>query len=524
MVWHIFKKDLKLLWHIVLAANGLLWIMAITLVLARRWNNPQLWTLLDILEPLAYIGLAFLIAVAVQQDPIPGVRQDWLVRPIRRRDLLLAKLLFVLLMVQGSILATDVFQGLANGFSLRQSFVPALARNLTVLLSLTLPLFVVVSFTRTVAETTVWIVIGMGVGGGLEIIFSSLLRSGPGPGRIFDPTAYTGIAWIGYCLRMLVLLAGASVAIGFLYFRRKTLVAWSLTGICVVLVLVTELLPWRTAFAVQKHFSANPGAGRVVNVVFDPGMGRAKRPPGAPTRDFLDLIRAAQGSAVVLLPLHISGLPDDSALRADRAEIRLTTPDGRIVKLDSRDDFRLRQEGHGNGEQEIHPEIRMKPETYEQLKNLPLNMEIEYSLTLFRLSGSNAIPALGGSAEVPVMGRCTTAIDDEGDDVQMRCKVPGRQARCVSAFLQHVPSGRRNPEVFFCGADYAPYALTIDPDMMGGGRVNLPFRDLNGLAHYPIDGTQLPQAQVVLQTYSPVDHFTRRLVIPQIKLSDWEPE
>ena len=66
--------------------------------------------------------------------------------------------------------------------------------------------------------------------------------------------------------------------------------------------------------------------------------------------------------------------------------------------------------------------------------------------------------------------------------------------------------------------------MTIDPDMMGGGRVNLPFRDLNGLAHYPIDGSQLPQAQVVLQTYAPVDHFTRHLVISQIKLSDWEPE
>lgn len=395
MVWHIFKKDLKLLWHIVLAANGLLWIMAIALVLARRWDNQQFWTLLNVLEPLAYIGLAFLTAVAVQQDPIPGVRQDWLVRPIRRRDLLLAKLLFLLLMVQGSILATDVFQGLANGFGLRQSLVPALARNITVLLSLTLPLFVVVSSTRTVAETTVWIVIAMMVGGGFEIIFSGLFRSGPGPGRMFDPTAFTGIEWIGYCLRMLVLLAGASVTSGFLYFRRKTLVAWSLTGICVVVVLVTELLPWRVAFAVQKRFSSSPGAGQVVNVVFDPGAGRAKRPPGAPPRDSLDLIRAAQGSAFVLLPLHISGLPDDSALRADRTEIRLTTPDGRIVKLDSRDDFRLRQEGHGNGEQEIHPEIRMKPEAYEQLKNLPLNMEIEYSLTLFRLSGSKCIPGAG---------------------------------------------------------------------------------------------------------------------------------
>src|SRR5579864_684833 len=125
MVWHIFKKDLKLLWHVVLAANGLLWIMALALVLARRWDSAQLWSLLNVLEPLAYIGLAFLITLAIQQDPIPGVRQDWLIRPIRRRDLLLAKLLFVLLIVQGSMLAADTFQGVANGFGLGQSLVPA---------------------------------------------------------------------------------------------------------------------------------------------------------------------------------------------------------------------------------------------------------------------------------------------------------------------------------------------------------------------------------------------------------------
>ena len=99
---------------------------------------------------------------------------------------------------------------------------------------------------------------------------------------------------------------------------------------------VSELLPWRVAFAVQQRFSSNPGDGQVVNLVFAPGMGRAQRPPGAPPQDFVDLIRNSQGNAVVLLPVRVSGLPDDSALRADRAEIRLTTNDGRVMRLDSR--------------------------------------------------------------------------------------------------------------------------------------------------------------------------------------------
>jgi hypothetical protein len=237
-----------------------------------------------------------------------------------------------------------------------------------------------------------------------------------------------------------------------------------------------------------------------------------------------DRIRAAQGNAIVLLPLHITGLPDESVLRADRTQIKLTAAGGRVLHLDSRDDFRLLQEGPGNGESRAHPEIRMRQELYEQLKNQTVGLQIEYSLTLFRLSAANGLPALDGNQQFPAMGHCTTALDDEKDGLMLRCKVPGRKAGCIAVFLEHVPSGRRNPEEFFCGAEYSPYPLTIVPDMMGGGGLELPFRDLNGLAHYPVDGNQLPQSQVVVRSYLPVDHFTRRIVVPQIKLSDWEPE
>lgn len=524
MVWHILKKDLKLLWHITLAANALLWMMALALILARRWNNPQLWALLEVLEPLAYIGLAFLITLIVQQDPIPGVRQDWLIRPIRRRDLLLAKLVLVLVMVHGSMLAADVFQGIANGFPFSQSLPPALARNITVLLLATLPLVALASLTRTLAEVTIWIVMGMLVGGGSQMLFSGLLRNGPGPGKMIDPTSFTGVDWVGQWLRLVIFLLGASSILWLQYFHRETVSSRCLIGLIAVLVLVTELLPWRVAFAVQQHFSSNPGAGRAVEVAFDPSLGRAQRPPELNSYDFVDRIRALQGNTIVLLPLSITGLPDDSVLRADRTQLRIVANNRKALSLDSRNDFQLFQEGPGDGKSHAHPEIRMKEEQFEQLKHQTVGLEIEYSLTLFRLSATHGVPALGGDQQFPGGAHCTTVVDSEEDDVVLRCVVPGRQAGCFSVFLEHVPSGRRNPEEFFCAADYAPYPMEILPDMMGGGRVGLPFRDLNGLAHYPVDGNQLPHSQVILRNYQPVDHFTRRLVIPQIKLSDWEPQ
>jgi hypothetical protein len=47
----------------------------------------------------SYFGVATLIAALVHQDGLVGVRQDWLERPIRRRDLFAAKVLFVVLAV-----------------------------------------------------------------------------------------------------------------------------------------------------------------------------------------------------------------------------------------------------------------------------------------------------------------------------------------------------------------------------------------------------------------------------------------
>ena len=70
--------------------------------------SRELYTMTNIFPILSYLASSFLIVAIVQQDAIPGVRQDWLVRPIRRRDLFLAKMLGVLLMALLPIFAADL--------------------------------------------------------------------------------------------------------------------------------------------------------------------------------------------------------------------------------------------------------------------------------------------------------------------------------------------------------------------------------------------------------------------------------
>src|SRR5207253_6768840 len=89
------------------------------------------------------------------QDAIPGVRQDWLVRPVNRRDLLLAKILSVLVMVQAPMLAADFLEALLNGFPLGESLAAAGSRSGYIFLGFTLPLFALASLTRNFMEAIV---------------------------------------------------------------------------------------------------------------------------------------------------------------------------------------------------------------------------------------------------------------------------------------------------------------------------------------------------------------------------------
>jgi len=134
-----------------------------------------------------------------------------------------------------------------------------------------------------------------------------------------------------------------------------------------------------------------------------------------------------------------------------------------------------------------------------------------------------AIPALNGDVWIPSVGHCRSRVDDEGDDIQVSCIQAGwASTSCSSAYLEHAPSGRRNPARFYCWPNYSPYFGQYLPDALTRARAEFPFRDLSRLARYPVDSSQLPDSRVVLRVYDPQDHFKRQLVIPRIQLSDWE--
>ncbi len=75
---------------------------------------------------LAFVATALAAATAVHNDPLPPPTDDWLVRPIRRIDMMLAKVLFFLVAIEGPIFLGSLAASIGLGLGLPQAIYPAI--------------------------------------------------------------------------------------------------------------------------------------------------------------------------------------------------------------------------------------------------------------------------------------------------------------------------------------------------------------------------------------------------------------
>ena len=102
----------------------------------------------------------------------------------------------------------------------------------------------------------------------------------------------------------------------------------------------------------------------------------------------------------------------------------------------------------------------------------------------------------------------------------MGCVTASMAPACVSITLENPINGQRNPPTGRCDPDYAPYRTHFYPDALSQFGFGIPFRDPQRLARYPVEGSQLGQARLIVKAYGPAAHFMRRLVIPDIHLGE----
>src|SRR5665213_4439917 len=154
MVWHILKKDWKLLRWMVVAVALINTAYRVLPSFVGGYENGynRHANMVGLFQPVSFLATAILIALAVHQDAIPGLRQDWLIRPIARRDLLFSKLLFVVLLVRLPVFAAGIAAGLTAGVPLGPSVAASLSSNLLMLLAFDLPVLAFAAFTRNLID------------------------------------------------------------------------------------------------------------------------------------------------------------------------------------------------------------------------------------------------------------------------------------------------------------------------------------------------------------------------------------
>ncbi len=507
MIRHILKKDFRLLWHFAAGVAALGWLFTL-LVYRIDHGAPNLRPLAGMVSMLQVLASGILAATVVQLDALPGVRQDWLVRPIRRRDLLLAKLLFVVALVQAPIFVGDLAAALADGFPLVQALTAALLRSACVFAAFFLPVMAFGSIARNFTETIVGVVAAIVI---TAVVLQAMNMLFPSHWRF---AMITGSGWIAELEMISIAVLGGVAVLRLQYFRRRTLAArWLTAGVGVVCLLV-GFSPWQPVFAIQQRFSPSPGAAAGVQLEFQPNRERLHEPWRAYKGEPSDTHRPGM---VISLPIVVSGLTEDTMLRTDRLEARLIGAGGRVEDLG----LTMSPLAYSENTGKTYWRIYVRDAMYDQVWNRPIRLDLEFSLTFLRLHEAHAIPAVDGNQTTGALGRCRTSVNRSGTDVQLRCLKAGAPPPCTIFFLEHPASGSRNPGVFQCLGEYTPFFLQMTPDALSRSEVNLPFRDPAGQWHAPVDEEKLRGSRAVIRSYQPEAHFVRNMVIPEIRLQDW---
>src|SRR5665213_1500213 len=199
MVWHILKKDWKLLRWMVVAVALINTAYRVLPSFVGGYENGynRLADMVGLFQAVSFLGTAILIALAVHQDSIPGLRQDWLIRPIARRDLVLSKLLFVVLLVR------------------------------------------LAAFTRNPIEI-------FGTAAVMLLGYALLMVSTPAAPQ----TEGTGIEWIADAASTLWGVAAVAVILVLQYRGRKTVPSRWTFGLASVVWVLLQFIPWQAAFAI----------------------------------------------------------------------------------------------------------------------------------------------------------------------------------------------------------------------------------------------------------------------------------
>jgi len=319
LVIHHLKKDLRYLrllllpWFVLLLVNSLLIRSGLDLSIASEEGIEVLSSAYVLLYVLQQILQIVIVCQLVQADALAGTTAFWLTRPISRKQLLLSKSLFVLLVLLLPSVIAEVIVLQVNGISVSQTLY-ALPQEIILQSALFLmPTMLLASLTPSLARLAI---VGLGSVTAFFLIHYAVLASvmtfGTASRRrmsaVFPgqwPTIFSGNP-SGMMVSAILAIGLCGMVIASQYLKRRTVhsATAAVLGMCLVIAAL-NLWSWdllrsrqwwsaRTGLnpeSIQLVVSKEPGAGFVRD---DRGqlmiLGRVE-PQGVPPDYFLEVIR-----------------------------------------------------------------------------------------------------------------------------------------------------------------------------------------------------------------------------------------
>jgi len=535
LIKHVLKKDWKLLWPLVALVGAI--------QVGREWagfnsglfrDQPAADALLRPLTLAWLIGIASLAAAVVHQDAIPGVDQDWLIRPLHRTQLLLAKLAFLGFTISVPMFALNSVDALAMGMPVAASLEAAFFKELFIFACFIVPVAALASATRSMTELIAF-------GAALVLVFSSSLSlSAFFFGTDWCPTCHTGMVWLQHLVQHVGVMFGAGLILYLDYYQRRSAAA---RGVAVIgaIGLVFVQLSWSVAFAIEKWLSGPADAAAAVALelgadlprpdITSPGGGALNAGQASQwllhghvdqAFEYLNRrVRQKNAPVRIDLPLRVSGVAADELLLVDRSQPRLVAEDGRLLyrgpSTGASPGLLAAEGGEGGSADLMDQSIEIPANVYRQIATSTVQVQIDYTLTLVKVSAEHEIAALDGELRSADLGVCVTRLDQNAVSVQ--CKTLEQAPFCFGAAL-YAPDGRHNPEVFNCDPDYRRHWPALI-DVLNFYGIELPVRDRDGGNHSTIDASELGASYVRLTFYRELDHFQRTLAVGALQAGRW---
>jgi pimeloyl-ACP methyl ester carboxylesterase len=449
IVGAILRKDLLSLYPLALL-TALLFAVDVFIL---RWELVPLWAQF---RPLLLVVTGALATLAVFQLDAPvSLVDDWLCRPVPRRELVVAKLAFPFAVIYLPAAVATLIADLCLGASLAESLQDAvlLRDEYFPYAPLVIPLLLLTAIvTRTLVQ-------GMGL---LIALFACMFViptpfvHAPDPSTLaFGDEALlgAGLGWLSLAPAKVVPLLLAALGFWLVYAGRRILLARALlvltAGVMVFLFLLPMwLLPWQGVMAAQARLNPVEApadvepvylrqtrtcfpATRLAEAARDPAFTAAREASGLRMWSNEDLSDTGPDSIAFITPVEPRRVPVDWRVKLDY--VRADYFAGQATPVVS-----LRPAAYAQG---LSQAWVLPASALDKLRGRQTSLKLSYSFTL--LAPRNySLRVDGRHHALPGLGYCSAGLNASFDHIDVECLSAFRRPAQLSAQLDDIAASR----------------------------------------------------------------------------------